>query len=276
MIYQKLMVGKDPFLASVGTPVGFPAHRHMEIELSYCVEGSFCIIVEKKRHSVHAGDLVVVAPMAAHEPLASEEKGGKRLTVMVGPAMLGELFGLFTAVRPEGTVVHLRTCGQKEAAELEKVLVETAGLLSGQETFGNLLVKGNVFRMSGLLLQMLSQREGSDRIAKALSSTEKIEKSLELIHEHFRERLDIDYVSRLCGYGKSNFCKIFKSIVGDTFHNVLNAYRVQIACMHLENGDMPIEEIACQVGFADVKSFCRVFKKVTGETASDYRKRCRN
>lgn len=276
MIYQKLMVGKDPFLALVGTPVRFPAHRHTEIELSYCVEGSFCIVVEKKRHSVRAGDLVVVAPMAAHEPLPSEETGGKRLTVMVGPAMLGELFGLFKTVRPEGTVVHLRTCGRKEAEELEKVLVETAGLLSGQESFGNLLVKGNVYRMSGLLLQLLSQQEGSESIAKALSNTERIEKSLELIHEHFQQRLDLDYVSSLCGYGKSNFCKIFKSIVGDTFHNVLNAYRVQIACMHLENEDIPIEEIACQVGFADAKSFCRVFKKVTGQTASDYRKRFRS
>lgn len=274
MIYQKLMVGKEPFFASVGAPVAFPPHRHPEIELSYCAEGSFRILVEKTMYTVHTGDLVVVPPMAAHEPLA-QDGSGKRMTIVVGPALLGEFFHLFKTICPDGAVFHLRLHESKVAAELEHILRETVGLLSEQEAFSNLLIKGNIFRMSGQLLRLLSQEEDFGQIAKTLRDTEKIEKALELIHEHFQERLDIDSVSSLCGYGRSNFCKIFKNIVGDTFHNVLNAYRIQIARMHLENGDMPIEEIAYQVGFADCKSFCRVFKKLNGETASDYRKRFR-
>lgn len=272
MMYQELMVGKDPFFAAVGKPTAFPQHRHTEIELSYCIEGSFTISVEKTVYTVRTGDLVVVTPMAAHELLSCGHDSGRRMTIVVGPALLGERFNMFATACPRSTMFHLRDGADKTAAELEGVLLETAGLLSDPRMFSDLMVKGNVFRLSGLLLRLLSQRDGSDGRNTVLRDAEKIERALELIHEHFQEKLDIESVSRHCGYGKSNFCKIFKSIVGDTFHNVLNTYRVQIACMHLENGDTPIEELAFRVGFADVKSFCRVFKKVTGKTARDYRK----
>ena len=82
----------------------------------------------------------------------------------------------------------------------------------------------------------------------------------------------VESVSAVCGYSKSNFCKIFKKITGDTFHNTLNRRRVEVACVLLRQTDDPIEKIAQEAGFADIKSFCRVFKNHTGSNAREYRK----
>lgn len=100
----------------------------------------------------------------------------------------------------------------------------------------------------------------------------KIDHALEIIHNQYPDPLTVDTTSRLCGYSKSNFCRIFKKITGNTFHNALNRRRVDVACALLRQTDAPIEQIAQETGFVDAKSFCRVFKSLTGITARDYRK----
>ena len=106
-----------------------------------------------------------------------------------------------------------------------------------------------------------------------MSDIRKIDKALEQIYTSYYEPLSVEQVSASCGYSKSNFCKIFKSITGDTFHNTLNRHRVEIACDLLLSGELTVEAVAAKTGFADSKSFCRVFKRITGKTAMQYRKR---
>ena len=100
----------------------------------------------------------------------------------------------------------------------------------------------------------------------------KIDKALEMLITEYSKPLTIESVSKKCGYSKSNFCKMFKIITGNTFHNTLNTRRVEIACTLLLNTDSNIEEIALTVGFPDSKSFCRVFKKIMSESPGNYRK----
>jgi two-component system response regulator YesN len=52
----------------------------------------------------------------------------------------------------------------------------------------------------------------------------------------------------------------------------LTLIRVEKAKKMLNSG-LPIKEVAIAVGFQDCNYFCRVFKKVTGDTATGYRKK---
>ena len=94
----------------------------------------------------------------------------------------------------------------------------------------------------------------------------------ERIYNCYYMQLNVEDVSTYCGYSKSNFCKIFKEITGETFHNTLNSHRIDVACMLLHDTNYTIEKIAQETGFTDIKSFCRVFKKLKGQNASEYRK----
>ena len=89
---------------------------------------------------------------------------------------------------------------------------------------------------------------------------------------HYGEELTVRYVASQCGYSDSNFCRIFRQITGDTFHATLNKRRCEMACTLLESTTASVESIAEQVGFADSKSFCRVFGKVMGCPPGAYRK----
>ena len=81
----------------------------------------------------------------------------------------------------------------------------------------------------------------------------------------------MEEVAAATGYGKSNFCKIFKEVTGETFHSVLNKKRIQSACDLLSETNMQISEIAAQVGFMETKTFCRVFKSSMGISPGAYR-----
>lgn len=56
-----------------------------------------------------------------------------------------------------------------------------------------------------------------------------------------------------------------------SFNNMVNELRREIACAYLENGGMPVTEIAYRLGFSDTSNFGRAFRRWTGQSPSDYR-----
>ncbi len=260
MLYQKLLMGDRPYFVAIGNTPAFETHQHPEIEISYCMEGYYDIVCEKKQFRLTAGDFAVIGPMAVHE---FPETGGvcKRLTVELGYAFLGAYYEAFT----------LPGCRVFRETETVALLDEIACLRSSDSAFSELSLKGDLYKISALLLQAL-QKDTDQAQSRKLYDIRKIDKALEQIYNSYYEPLTVEVVSRSCGYSKSNFCKIFKNITGDTFHNTLNRHRIEIACDLLRSGELTVETVAAKTGFADSKSFCRVFKRMTGQTAGEYKK----
>lgn len=273
MLYQKILMGSEPYFLAVGEAFAFEMHRHPEIELSYCMEGELDMICEGGRCTLRAGDLAVIPPMMAHE-IPLQRRACKKMTIEVGYVLLGAFFEVFTS-----QVTDCRICRKSELCdnniypELVALLEETAELYSSDPPFGKLMIKGNLYRMSALLLRLCSPSQEQAAGLKRLADIKKIDLALGKIYNSYCEPLSIEAVSAYCGYSKSNFCRIFKQITGDTFHSTLNRHRVEVACLLLHKTDDTIEKVAEETGFADVKSFCRTFKRYTGMCAGTYRNR---
>lgn len=65
--------------------------------------------------------------------------------------------------------------------------------------------------------------------------------------------------------------KVFKTRMGKTFTEYLNEIRIDEAKKLLRDSDSDIAEISLLCGFNSANYFCKVFKKFTGVSASDYR-----
>lgn len=261
MLYQKLLAGRDPFFVTAGKNDPFQPHYHHEIELAFCIDGVDALSVGNAAHPLQAGDLAIVNSMALHEyPAAPAD--GHRLILELGPDLLGDAFSAVTADRPDCEIL-------RPSGELLSLLKETADACRHHTAYSDLLVKGNVYKITALLLR---DRWADAAPAKDPRDIRGIEKALEIIYNRYREPLDVATVSRECGYEKSNFCKIFKRNTGETFHKLLNRHRIDVACILLSDPALSIEQVAFSVGFSDVKSFCRVFRSVKGETAGNFRK----
>lgn len=76
----------------------------------------------------------------------------------------------------------------------------------------------------------------------------------------------------LCNVSQSYFNRIFKQLIKTTPVNYINTLKINKAKLLLSSGAYTHSEIANLCGFADVKYFYIVFKKVTGITAGKYQK----
>ncbi|MEG2455967.1 MAG: helix-turn-helix transcriptional regulator, partial [Oscillospiraceae bacterium] len=65
--------------------------------------------------------------------------------------------------------------------------------------------------------------------------------------------------------------KMLHKHLEETFYDILNAARIARAKALLEDPALRISEIAALVGYTDTAHFSRVFKKLEGISANEYR-----
>lgn len=102
---------------------------------------------------------------------------------------------------------------------------------------------------------------------------EAILKSQTYIEQHYASDLSIDQVSVFCSTGKRNFIRRFKAATNNTPIEYIQRVRIEVAKKALENEDCSLEEVMDKTGYEDLKTFRMIFKRLTGLTPRDYRKR---
>ena len=271
MKYQQIITGDEPYFLCHGESKPFPEHRHVDLEVYYCSRGRAHIAVDKKPYTLEVGDLVLINPMTPHE-IFEPEGESLVLTAMVGSFFLKKNFVHFTKARSGAVLFKLGERGSYYG-ELRALLDETAELLHGVGYKKDLLCKGNLYKICSYLIEAVSESDGHTGAENvSLRLVANVERALDLIHYAYPKPLTVEDAAEATGYGKSNFCRVFKSVVGKSFHRVLNEHRVKKASELLIDTDMQVGTVAAEVGFPETKTFCRVFKSLTGKTPGEYRK----
>jgi AraC family transcriptional regulator len=77
------------------------------------------------------------------------------------------------------------------------------------------------------------------------------------------------------GLSRFHFCRSFKESTGLSPHAWLRQHRLEQAMNMLRDSDESVVSIAAALGYASQTAFAAAFKKLTGETPSDWRRRVR-
>lgn len=161
------------------------------------------------------------------------------------------------------------------------------GILFGSET------KENV----GPKIQELPEKQGFEKIVSfleilhALSNTEdykvlnadgyafeteqqdstKIDAIYKHINQNFTHHITLDEIADVANMTVPAFCRYFKKVTGKTFTKLVNEYRVVHATKLLSESQMSVTDIAFECGFNNFSHFNKLFKEITGKSASKYR-----
>jgi AraC-like DNA-binding protein/ligand-binding sensor protein len=111
--------------------------------------------------------------------------------------------------------------------------------------------------------QLLVQRENVEPPAIAHAK--------QFITEHHAEDLSLEQTARAVHMSTFYFCKMFKKATGLNFTEYVSRVRVEKARTLLLNANLRISEIAYEVGFQSLTHFNRVFRKLLGQSPTDYR-----
>lgn len=90
------------------------------------------------------------------------------------------------------------------------------------------------------------------------------------IEQHIGEYLTIEKLSSIVNFSPFYFHRLFKFITQESLYRYIKRLRLEKA-LFLLNSDQSITEIAISVGFSNLASFAKAFKKAYGVSASEFR-----
>lgn len=245
---------------------------HEELEIKYCYQGGFGVLVNTDLHYVKPGDVVIVNPYEIH---ANVKMGGEgryyRLIMDLdtfddvtynGKELRRQLIS--GAVRFDNLV--------SGNVQLQNVIQNIVSELENKAEHYDLCVKGLIQQLTAILLRNCICLDAKFKDEQSLKLKGLIVPALTRIHMDYAENVTLDELAEASHVTKSHFCRVFKKTMGVTPVQYLTTYRIDVAYTMLKNTELSCEEISRLCGFEDYSYFNRQFKKVKGISPTGVRK----
>ena len=98
-----------------------------------------------------------------------------------------------------------------------------------------------------------------------------VKQAIAYMEAHCAEKLTLQEVADACFVSQWHLSKLLNRYTEKSFYDILNAQRIARAKQLLADPRLKIGDIGEMVGYADTAHFARVFKKLTGMSANEYR-----
>lgn len=156
-------------------------------------------------------------------------------------------------------------------------VLEAAGLTVGAVELGRVEVRTWPETISRETVQQALEAEGFallDDPKATLAEQLKVLLINEVHHAHERPAHQnvSDFLSQKLGYDYTYLSQLFSTQTGQTIERFLISQRIERAKALLQEGELPIADIAFQLGYSSVPHFTNQFRKEVGKTPAQYRK----
>lgn len=177
----------------------------------------------------------------------------------------------FIIVTEMSDVPVISACVEKRFALLDvgcRAVVGVSRKFGGKTTVSQAYSEAKALR-AGVLYPAVSCVMSADGAA-ATPRKKLVCDALAIIAERYGEKLTPEDVAAQLYCSVSHLMHELKEEVGKTFVECLTEYRILKAKNLLAENELRVGEIAAVVGFADVRYFGQVFRKLTGKSPKEY------
>ncbi|VIO69004.1 helix-turn-helix transcriptional regulator [Bradyrhizobium ivorense] len=250
----------------------------------------------------------VVRPMADHvimtfpaEPVRFERRDGRAFvngmtrpgTVTVIPAGSTSRWDIFQPLSvlqlylPQTTLDRVALeAGTAAAGDLvERTAhpdpITSRLLLSAADALEGCAALDTLFRhqLTDLLAtRLLSAHAGSPAAFRPIMgglSPRVLSRTIERLRSDSDTDVSLAALAADAGLSRFHFCRAFKESTGLSPHAWLRQHRLEQAMSMLRDTDVSVVSVAAALGYSSQTAFAAAFRKLTGETPSDWRRRVR-
>ena len=245
------------------------SHYHKEVEILAVVEGQMDFYLDSDYYEVKAGEVLFIPPYSVHRSTAHpgtyHECLAFDLSMLWDDALRRDLEnGVLTVKSPLTADLPYTPCVFNAA---RSALTAHKNALPGweMEVIGNLSVI-----LGKLLSESFFVKSG-----KADLEENFVKKVIEYVSTHLSEQITSGTASKHLFLNNSYFCRLFKARFGCSFTEYLTSRRIEQSKILLNTTALSISDVAFKCGFNSFSYFGKTFRRRTGISPSDYRRKKR-
>ena len=235
----------------------------------FLLDGGLDLSIDSEKGEIKSRDVLLL------EPSVSVDGSGDQLetlTINMSAQMVIDCALRMQLVTSETTVIFPRRVLRNESrlAQLGRTFAaEVASEDVGREIVIAALIEQLIVH---LLRHHSTMRRSSElELSRIGLIDRRIRRAAELMHARLDEELTLKDIAAASYLSPFHFSRLFKKLTGTTPLAYLAAQRITRAQMLLAQSDLPITQIAAQVGYGSASHFTKAFRQSTGLSPREFR-----
>lgn len=255
-----------------------PWHWHEEFEAVMVSEGAAEIAAGEQRLTVRAGEGFFVNSGVLHGCWDHENSSCRFHSLVFSDRLIGgasDSIYYEKYVRPlmedrglPFVLLKKDVHWQREALEL----IERAWQVNRSESPFYEIESRSCLTRFAALIRLNCRPSGTRPAEKNLRQGERMKAMLSFIQENFDEKISVRDIAASASISESECLRCFRDSINTTPISYLLSFRIQQAASMLTATDEKISFVAQQCGFDDMSYFTKLFRRIKGQTPSEYRR----
>lgn len=255
-------------------------HEHDFFEMIYVLSGSCANSFQDSAEKLTAGDLCLIAPGVRHGILAVEDDS-IILNILIRRSTFMDIF--YNTVRNKTQISSFFVGNLYSREKIRYLLFHTKNdtvirnyildMYREQKT-GDSFSDRIICSILTLFFVELTRRHGNN-VSIPDSRRERTEQESEMLAYIMGNcsTVTLNELAEKFHFSVPYCSKLVKSITGKTFSNLLTEIRLQQGEQLLLYSQLSVEDISDKVGYKNSESFIRAFRRLYGDTPSQYRRK---
>lgn len=252
-------------------------HRHNFLEFTYVTKGFGSETINGVKHTMQPGTFTVLLPYHVHQiysctadPL-SFYLGSISLEAFFGPSKnnLGLNDLLFSSDDALPAYVHFE---EENLTKMDNLFKEIYEEFISQLKWNDLNIISKLTEAMIIFDRSRDNSESFQRFSAGKYQNDSFWDIVYYVHISYMKDITLNLLEDHFHINSFYISKLFKERLGVNFVEFLHDIRIRHACSLLSSTEMPITDIAAEVGYNSYVTFTRAFIQRKGINASSYRK----
>jgi AraC-like DNA-binding protein len=247
-------------------------HYHPEYELVYVEASQGIRHVGQHISSFMGSDLVLIGPNIPHLNFDYGIKTAYRqIVVQLRENFLGNAFAETPEFLSIKALFEDAYMGLSFSGKTKEIVSEKLVLMQRLNHFEQLLMLLQIFQILAQSKEVVKLNERDTSVKLFLDDKIRMGAIYKYIHSNYNNHPDVNHIAASVHLSTPAFCRYFKKQTKMTFTDFVNQYRItQAKTLLLKEGT--VSEACYEVGFESLSYFNKLFKKLTGENPSVFKR----
>ncbi|PFO06317.1 AraC family transcriptional regulator [Bacillus sp. AFS076308] len=274
-IDEKISISQQPYGSVI------PLHMHDYIEIMFVYRGTCTISIKGKKIHLNKGELILINKEVPHRVAETNMEDIVINMILkqdyLSPSFLRRLSqkSIISQFMIESLVSyrkknHFLVFRPEEQTKVTEIMENIMCEFFDQDFCSTEIIDSYLIVLFSTLIRYNNNQPGYEEMN--INRDVSLLDFLKYIEDHY---LDCSLVKmgQTFGFNPSYLSTLLKKGTGKSFKELLQIQRLNQAALYLSNTDLPIPEIAQEVGYSSVTFFYKKFKELFKVTPSSYKEK---